>query len=47
LLQHVIDAVPQSHSFELRYTHVEPIDWESCAQVLAAGEKRRILSQGW
>jgi superfamily II DNA or RNA helicase len=45
--QRVIDAVPQAHPFELRYTHVEPIDWESCRQVLDAGEKRRLLSQGW
>ena len=43
----VIDAVPQAHPFELRYTHVEPIDWESCRQVLDAQEKRRVLSQGW
>ena len=45
--QKIIDAVPHRHPFELRYTHVDPIDWESCTRVLDAGEKRRILSQGW
>jgi superfamily II DNA/RNA helicase len=45
--QKVIDAIPQSHPFDLRYTQVEPIDWESCKEVLDAQEKRRILSQGW
>lgn len=45
--QKVIAAIPQSHPFELRYTRVEPIDWESCKEVLDAQEKRRILSQGW
>lgn len=45
--QKIIDAVPQRHPFELRYTHVTPIDWESCTQVLDATEKRRVLSQGW
>lgn len=45
--QKVIDAVPQRHPFEMRYTHVESIDWESCQQVLAADEKRRVLRQGW
>jgi superfamily II DNA or RNA helicase len=45
--QKVIDAIPQSHPFDLRYTRVEPIDWESCKEVLDAQEKHRILSQGW
>lgn len=45
--QKIIDAVPQSHPFELRYTQVEPIDWESCRAVLDAQEKRRVLGVGW
>ena len=43
----IIDAVPEQHPFELRYTKVEQIDWESCRQVLDAQEKRRVLSAGW
>ena len=43
----IIDALPKEHSFELRYAHVENVDWESCATVLSAREKRRILEQGW
>ena len=45
--QKIIDAIPRRHPFELRYTHVEPLDWESCTRVLDAGEKYRVLSQGW
>jgi superfamily II DNA or RNA helicase len=43
----IIDAVPEAHPFELRYTYVAPIDWESCQQVLDAQEKRRVLSAAW
>jgi hypothetical protein len=45
--QKIIDAVPQAHPFELRYTHVEPINWETCSEVLDGGEKRKVLSVGW
>lgn len=45
--QRIIDAVPQQHPFELRYTTVEKVDWESCAEVLSATEKHRLLTQGW
>lgn len=45
--QKIIDAVPKAHPFELRYSRVEPIDWESCSRVLDDGEKRRVLSVGW
>ena len=43
----VIDALPEMHPFELRYTHVEKVDWETCTEVLDADEKWRVLSQGW
>jgi hypothetical protein len=26
---------------------VEKVDWESCARVLSADEKRKALAQGW
>jgi len=45
--QKIIDAVPEAHPFELRYTEVEPIDWETCSAVLDGGEKRRVLRVGW
>lgn len=45
--QKLIDAVPERHAFEIRYTEVESIDWESCADVLSDIEKRRVLQQGW
>jgi len=43
----IIDALPKEHPFEIRYTQVEKVDWESCATVLSAEEKRRVLGQGW
>ena len=42
-----IDAVPQQHPFALRYHEVRPVDWESCARVLADDAKRAVLRQGW
>jgi len=43
----IIDAMPRQHPFNLRYTAVEKVDWESCAGVLSAAEKRRVLREGW
>lgn len=42
-----IDAVPRKHPFQIRYHHVRKVDWESCARVLDAGERKRCLSVGW
>jgi hypothetical protein len=43
----IIDELPESHPFEIRYTNVAKINWESCREVLDAGEKNRVLSRGW
>lgn len=43
----IIEALPKEHPFEVRYARVEKVDWESCALVLSAEEKRRILGKGW
>ena len=43
----IIDALPKSHPFEIRYAKVEKINWESCAQVLDKREKERVLKAGW
>ncbi|HUY35179.1 MAG TPA: phospholipase D-like domain-containing anti-phage protein [Pirellulales bacterium] len=43
----IIDELPKRHPFELRYTHVGKTHWESCSDVLDAGEKRKVLSEGW
>lgn len=43
----IIDAVPKQHSFEVRYATVEKVDWETCREVLDAGEKWKRLSEGW
>lgn len=45
--QRVIDAVPQQHPFELKYTEVTAVNWESCREVLSAQERRRVLRAGW
>jgi len=43
----LIDGLQQTHSFDDRYAKVENIDWESCAKVLAEGEKLKMLTTGW
>ncbi len=43
----IIDLVPEYHPFELRYSDVEKIDWETCQEVLDATEKKKVLMQGW
>lgn len=45
--QKIIDALPEVHPFDLRYTVVQKVDWETCREVLDAGEKWRVLQQGW
>jgi hypothetical protein len=42
-----IDAVPQEHPFQFRYHAVRRMDWESCAKVLNAEERKQFLSRGW
>ncbi len=42
-----IDAVPEEHPFAFRYREVRPVDWESCARVLADDARRRSLTRGW
>lgn len=45
--QQIIDEVPEQHPFELRYTQVEKVDWESCTEVLSEQAKTDVLRQGW
>lgn len=45
--QRTIDAIPRQHPFKLRYHRVERVEWESCARVLNAVEKKAFLSEGW
>ncbi|MBI3920658.1 MAG: SWF/SNF helicase family protein, partial [Armatimonadetes bacterium] len=45
--QKIIDELPESHPFELRYTNVEKIEWESCRKVLDKSAKQRVLRAGW
>ena len=45
--QQIIDEVPRQHPFELRYTRVERVDWESCTQVLFEQTKTDVLRRGW
>lgn len=42
-----IDEVPRQHPFEIRYHTIEKVDWESCATVLDAGNRREWLGRGW
>ena len=45
--QKIIDALPDTHPFQLRYTSVEKVDWETCREVLDSEEKRNVLTRGW
>jgi len=42
-----IDAVPQQHSFEIKYHKMTKVPWESCTQVLNAAHRKQYLSRGW
>lgn len=43
----IIDEIPKAHPFEIRYDRIEPVDWESCSQVLDAETQLEPLLQGW
>lgn len=43
----VINLVPKQHPFEMKYSKVEKVPWESCAKVLDTSSRKRYLSQGW
>ncbi|MGI6377429.1 MAG: phospholipase D-like domain-containing anti-phage protein [Anaerolineae bacterium] len=43
----LIDEVPTQHPFELRYTQVHKVDWESCTQVLYDKAKQEVLRRRW
>ena len=45
--QKIIDEVPQQHPFELRYTQVEKVGWESCTEVLYDNAKWDVLRESW
>ncbi|MEW6301190.1 MAG: hypothetical protein AB1671_26225 [Thermodesulfobacteriota bacterium] len=45
--QQAATDLPRTHPFEVRYTRVEKIDWESCRSVLENAEKLRILREAW
>lgn len=42
-----INAVPKQHPFEIKYSRVEKVPWESCAKVLDSANRKRYLSKGW
>lgn len=43
----IIDEVPPTHPFALRYDRVEPVDWESCSIVLHSRSQLEALLEGW
>jgi hypothetical protein len=42
-----IDALPKEHPFEIKYHHIESVNWESCSKVLNDEERKRWLSKEW
>ena len=45
--QKIIDEVPETHPFELRYDRISNVDWESCSQVLDVRLQLDALKRGW
>ncbi|HEY3547451.1 MAG TPA: phospholipase D-like domain-containing anti-phage protein [Propionicimonas sp.] len=43
----IIDAVPPSHPFEIRYDRIESVDFESCSRVLDQHSQLDALRVGW
>jgi hypothetical protein len=41
------ELAQKKHPFELRFSEVKSVDWESCAEVLDKSEKLVELSKGW
>lgn len=42
-----IGAIPRKHPFEAKYNQIANVNWESCAKVLNAVEKRNRLARAW
>jgi superfamily II DNA or RNA helicase len=45
--QQVIDAIPETNPFELKYDRIEHVDWESCNRVLDSATQLDALLSGW
>jgi superfamily II DNA/RNA helicase len=43
----IIDTVPEAHPFTLRYDRIEPVDCESCADVLDTDAAGQFFLIGW
>ena len=43
----IINSVPKQHPFEIKYSKVEKVPWETCAKVLDSSNRKRFLSQRW
>jgi len=43
----IIDAVPDTSPFELRYDRIDDVDWESCSTVLDSQAQLDVLLEGW
>ena len=39
-----IDALPKEHPFEIKYHHIESVNWESCSKVLNDEERKKIYA---
>ncbi|MGI8550545.1 MAG: phospholipase D-like domain-containing anti-phage protein [Dehalococcoidia bacterium] len=43
----IIDQLPPTHPFEMKYDRVEQVDWESCSTVLDSVSQLEVLTKGW
>jgi superfamily II DNA or RNA helicase len=43
----LIGEAEEAHPFEIRYDRIEPVDWETCSQVLDSQSQIDALLSGW
>ncbi|MBI4028159.1 MAG: DEAD/DEAH box helicase family protein [Verrucomicrobia bacterium] len=45
--EQTINELPEQHPFELKFSKVEKVPWETCSTVLQASNRKRHLNAGW
>jgi PLD-like domain/Helicase conserved C-terminal domain/SNF2-related domain len=45
--EQTINELPEQHPFDLKFSKVEKVSWETCATVLHSEGRKRFLTAGW
>jgi len=43
----VIDKLPNQHPFDLKFSKIEKVPWETCSTVLQSTSRKRLLATAW